>query len=365
LNKLRSVLSRFQLEGPVQKSIPILSGHIHQSYYICTGSSAKRQYVLQRINHHVFENVPGLMENLFRIIRHLQTKPPSEGMRVVPKLIPSHENTWFAMDSEGNYWRLFQFIPDSHVLDQVRTHDEAYAIGQSFGRFVQMMADLPAPPLNETIPDFHGFRNRMDMYLNVLKHDAWKRASQVRSEIEWIESIVPLMDAWESRFEKARISPRITHNDTKWNNVLFDAGQRAISVIDLDTVMEGRIAYDFGDGIRTSCNTGKEDERCTGKVSLNAARFKGFTKGYLFPIRSMITETERDTLIFAAQRMTFIIGLRFFTDFLDGDHYYHIDYPNHNLIRCRAQFAFVESLQAHSMEIEEMILSLWDELEEK
>jgi hypothetical protein len=365
MNKLTSVLSRFQLEGPVQKCVPILSGHIHQSYHIITGSASKHQYILQKINHHVFENVPGLMENLFRIIRHLQTKPPSEGMRVVPELIPGHENTWFIRDGEGNYWRLFQFIPSSHVLDQVRTPGEAYAIAQSFGRFVQMMADFPAPPLHETIPDFHGFRNRLNMYLNVLKHDAWKRASDVRSEIEWIESIVPLMDAWESRFEKAHIPPRITHNDTKWNNVLFDARQRAISVIDLDTVMEGRIAYDFGDGIRTSCNTGKEDERCTGKVSLDIARFRDFTKGYLLPIRSMITETERDTLIFAAQRMTFIIGLRFFTDFLDGDQYYHIDHPNHNLIRCRAQFAFFESLRAHSTEIEDMILFLWDALGEK
>ncbi|NQT25526.1 aminoglycoside phosphotransferase family protein [candidate division KSB1 bacterium] len=358
--KLISVLSQFRPEGEIQKIIPILSGHIHRSYQVLTGESGNRQYFLQQINRHVFQNVPHLMENLERIISHLHKKQSAERERPVPSLIVSPDGTSFVVDDEGDFWRLFHFIPNSHVLDRVRTPEEAYVIGQSFGEFLNRMADFPAPPLHDTIPDFHGFGNRLDTYRNVLKRDAFKRAGQVQSEIEWIETILPLMAAWESLFENINIPSRITHNDTKWNNVLFDDNNMPICVIDLDTVMQGRIAYDFGDAVRTSCNTGQEDEPQLEKVGLDLTLFQSFTKGYLGPIRSILTEVELDTLIFAAQRMTFIIGLRFFTDYLDGDTYYHVKHEGHNLIRSRAQFHLFKSLQSHSQEIEETILSIWE-----
>jgi hypothetical protein len=357
-NQLASILSRFQVEEKCPEIIPITSGHIHRSYHVLPGRSSGHQYILQRINHHVFQNVPFLMENLVRIIAHLRMKQSSERDYHTPVLIQSHEGA-FTRDSEGNFWRLFQFIPESHILDQVRTPDEAGAVGRAFSQFVRLMADFPEPPLHETIPDFHGFRNRLELYLDVLRRDPCGRISQVQSEISWIDRVLPLMTEWESLVESTKLPSRITHNDTKWNNVLFDVKQRAICVIDLDTVMEGLIAYDFGDGIRTACNKGKEDEPNLDCVGLDMARFEGFTRGYLSAMRTVLTEAERDTLIFAAQRMTFIIGFRFFTDFLNGDIYYQIGRKDHNLIRARAQFQFFKDLQIHSAQIEDIILTLW------
>jgi Ser/Thr protein kinase RdoA (MazF antagonist) len=348
---------RFEIRGKVMDCSPFGSGHIHDTYRVRTDSGP--QYLLQRINHEVFRDVTGLMLNIDRVTRHIRLKlaesPDPETDRRCLTLIPAMDGRSFLRDEDGRYWRMMRFIPDSVSVD--RTDDPAllFEAGKGYGKFIRLVSDLPGERLNETIPAFHDMQNRLRNFFRAVQNDPVGRVQDVQSEIRWIDRRADEMQALQRLVREGEIPERITHNDTKLNNVLFDASGKMLCVVDLDTVMPGCVHFDFGDAVRTGASTAAEDEDHLDRISVSIELYEAFARGFFDQTRDLLTDREAGTLAFSARMMTFIMGLRFLTDHLDGDVYYRIRRPGHNLRRARAQFRLVESMEARRGEMETII----------
>lgn len=350
--------SLFALSGDIVSVTPYGNGHINDTYLVVTTGTPAR-YIMQRVNHHVFREPDLLMGNVLRVTEHLRARMVDLGRnpdRRCLTLVPTRSGERWLTDGEGNTWRVYLFIEDSIGYDIVRTPAQAREGGKAFGEFQRMLTDLPGGPLYETIPRFHDMEMRLDAFRDAVAADAAGRASDVSEEIAWVEHRADEMTRFLRLGREGVLSVRTTHNDTKFNNVLLDSRtDEALCVIDLDTVMPGFVLYDFGDSIRTVTNTAAEDEADTSKIQVDLDLFRGFTEGYLSEAARFLTESETAELAFAGIVMTFIIGLRFITDHLEGDHYFKIHRPNHNIERSRAQFALVESMEHHRSEMEEIV----------
>lgn len=359
---LTDVLPHFNTQGDVEKVEPFGSGHIHDTFYVKTRPATATDYLLQRVNHHVFKDVPAVMENIHFVTRHLRhrlaTEPGARPEREVLTLVPTHQQQRFFQDPEGNFWRLYLFLSDTRSYDIVRTKQQAYEGGRAYGKFQALLTDLRADLLHETIPDFHNIQSRLQLFQAALERDALERAAGVAPEIAFVRARTTSMSRIWQLGQEGKLPLRITHNDTKFNNVLLDAQDQAQCVIDLDTVMPGFVAYDFGDAIRTTVNTAAEDEPDLSKIDVNLDLFKGFTKGYLQETSSFLTHRELDSLILGVMLLPFIMGLRFLTDYLDGDQYYKTDFEGHNLQRARAQFRLVQKLEEQQHILQELIHTL-------
>lgn len=342
---VRSVAGEFQIYGEFISADPYGSGHINDTYCaVFNQGGAPVRYILQRINHNVFRNPEALMENIQRVTTHIGRKIAGQPdfSRCGLTLIPARDGCAWHRDPDGNYWRAYVFIEQARTYDAVQSPQQAFQAAKAFGRFQGLLSDLPAPRLHDTIPGFHHTPKRFAQLEAAIAADSANRARLARPEIEFALN----HKAMTGTLLTAGLPERVTHNDTKLNNVMLDdqTGE-GICVIDLDTVMPGLGPYDFGDIVRTSTSPTKEDERDLSKVKMQFPMFEALARGYLATAAEFLTKVERQHLVFAGKLITFEIGIRFLTDFLEGDIYFKVHRDGHNLDRCRTQFKLVESIE--------------------
>ena len=345
---LSTVLSRFQLDAPAVSCERYGCGHINVTYLVVTGSG--RRYILQKLSNRAFPDVPGLQENIDAVTRHLHTKTdnPYGALTLIPTLDGS---SWYH-HGENSDWRVYDFIENSLCLQAPESPEDFYQSAIAFGTFQQQLADFPAETLHETIRNFHNTPDRYRLFREALQKDVMGRAASVQPEIDFVLAHEEVAGRLTAMLKAGELPLRVTHNDTKLNNVMLSADTRTpLCVIDLDTTMPGLSAYDFGDSISFGAATAAEDEKDLSKVTMSLDLFRTFTKGFLTACPGL-TENERKALPLGALTMTLECGVRFLTDYLDGDHYFGIHYPEHNLDRCRTQFQLVADME-----------SKWDRME--
>ncbi len=359
--ELTDILSEFMIQGQPAGIERTGSGHINDSYRITSATARSPEYLLQRINHRIFTDVPMLTDNIMQVTRHvsnkLQSSTASPGF-VGLNLIPTRNGLFFFKDKDGNYWRMFNFIEGSRSYDLVPGPELAYEGGKAFGLFLSLTSDMDAGHLAETLRDFHNIETRLAAFRKVCADDPCKRVAETHYEIRFIEERADEMHTILRLGRSGEIPLRVTHNDTKFNNILFDRNDKAVCIVDLDTVMPGYVLYDFGDAIRTGTNTGAEDEADLRKVYIDLDLFAAYSKGFIETAGEFLTETEILHLAFSARFMTYIIGLRFLTDYLAGDTYYKTHFPGHNLQRARAQLKLVHSMEENTAAMEAIISDL-------
>ena len=347
---LDSIFKNFQIEGAFLEACPYGSGHINDTFAVsCKQNSENKRYIFQRINHNIFKNPPKLMDNIVRVTRHIHSKLESQGAedidRRVMKVIPADDGKDYYTDDDGNYWRAYIFIEKARTYDVMENLDQAYEAAKAFGAFQNMLVDLPEAPLFETIPDFHNGPKRLRAFQEALKADVCNRAKDAKEEIEFLQNNSWVFEVFPKLIEQGKIPIRITHNDTKINNVMIDdKTNEGICVIDLDTVMPGLALYDFGDIMRTTLSPAAEDEQDLSKVRMDMPSFEVIVRGYLSTAGQFLNTAEKEHLVFSGKMITLIIGARFLTDYLAGDTYFKIHRDGHNLDRCRTQFKLVQSI---------------------
>jgi hypothetical protein len=355
---IRSVSEYFEICGQFLSAEPYGSGHINDTYcatYDQSGSQAR--YIHQRINHSVFKDPVALMDNVRRVTEHLRRKlaGESDGSRRTLTLVASRDGQPFHRDEHGNYWRTYVFIKNARTYDAAETPQQAFEAARAFGKFQRLLADLPGPRLHETIPDFHHTPKRFTALENAIKADACNRAKEASPEIEFALK----HKAMTTVLIEARLPERITHNDTKLNNVMLDdATGEGICVIDLDTTMPGIALSDFSDQVRTTTSPAKEDERDLSKVVMRFPMFEALVRGYLSATQEFLTPAEKRYLVLSGELFTFEVGIRFLTDYLSGDTYFKIHREGHNLDRCRTQFKLVESINRQEEEMTRFVESV-------
>jgi hypothetical protein len=339
----------FVLYGDLMDAAPYGNGHINDTYVLrCSQAGTPLRYILQRLNTAIFREPEKLMANVSRVLAHCSTRLQGhgDGSRRALTLLPSKGGQPFWRDDKGGYWRCYLFIENATTHDVLKTPAQAFAAAEAFGDFLALLADLGGERLHETIPHFHDTPSRLRAFDAALAADSKNRAVQARAEIDFVAAtrhIAPRLLALQAAGE---IPERITHNDTKLNNVMLDdLSGEGVCVIDLDTVMPGLSLFDFGDLVRSSVSPAAEDERDLRKVELRLDVFAALVQGYLKGSAGCLNKTEIDLLPFAGQLITFEIGLRFLTDFLQGDVYFKTHREGHNLDRCRTQFRLVQLLQ--------------------
>jgi Ser/Thr protein kinase RdoA (MazF antagonist) len=356
---INEIVSHFRINGNFVSATPIGSGHINDSFLVITEPESEDDYVLQRINHMIFKDVPGLMNNIVIVTRHIASMsmsgdPLIQGLSHLT-LIPTNDLQSYFKDADGNFWRMYSFIAGTRSYDVVENSLQAFEGGKALGIFQYLTADIPAENLSVTIPDFHDINKRLETFRNTVKQDPVSRVNNVIREISFIEERAEEMKTILKLGESGKIPLRVTHNDTKFNNILFDENGKAVCIVDLDTVMPGYVLYDFGDAIRTGANSCAEDEEDLSKVHIDLNLFEAYIKGYLSFASGFLNETEKEHLAFSAKFMTYIIGLRFLTDHIDGDHYFRIHFEKHNLQRARAQFRLLESMEENFSRMKDIV----------
>jgi len=363
IKQIVRIISNFKIEGNVKTVQAFGSGHINDTYKVINADREHPDYLLQRVNHEIFRDVSGLMRNIAHVTGHLREKlskiAGSDPEKEVLTLIPSINGHYFYHDQGGRYWRLYLFLKETRSYDVVTTKTQAYEGGKAFGNFQTLLADLDLDQLTETIPDFHNIRVRLKQFEQALQKNKANRAVYIKDELRFIENREYSMAEIEHLGELGKIPARITHNDTKFNNILFDKNGIAQCVIDLDTVMPGYTAFDFGDAVRTIINPSAEDEPDLEKITLNIPLFKSFTDGFLERTAHQLNEAETSSLAKGVLLLPFIMGVRFLTDYLNGDVYYKVKFSGHNLQRARAQFHLVKQLEQKYPEIYTIILQAW------
>ena len=345
-----AILRQFCLDAEPASCTPYGCGHINRTYLVATAGG--RCYILQKINHHTFRDVAGLMENIELVTEHLRRKSPDP--RSVLTLIQTKDGKSY-LEADDGYWRVFRFVEDSICLQQPESDADFYESAVGFGTFQQLLSDFPAEKLHETIPNFHNTPDRYRAFHETLTRDPMHRAAQVQPEIEFALARQAEMATLQNALDAGELPLRVTHNDTKLNNVLFDAKtRRALCIIDLDTVMPGSALYDYGDSIRFGAATAAEDERELDKMEMSLERFRVFTRGYVRACPGL-TQKELELLPLGAKVMTMECGVRFLTDHIDGDNYFSIHREGQNLDRARTQFKLVADMERKWDKMKEIV----------
>jgi phosphotransferase family enzyme len=354
----RAVAEQFQIDGEFVAAKPYGSGHINDTYLVVFQQAGRPlRYILQRLNHNIFRNPVALMENIQRVTTHLAAKVAgeAESHRLVLTLIPARDGRAWYVDAEGNYWRAYRFVENARTYDAAESPQQAFQAAMAFGRFQQLLADVPAPRLHDTIPDFHHTPKRFYAFQQALLSDIANRAIHVQHEIDFALVRAPIA----SLLINANLPERVTHNDTKFNNVMLDdATGRGICVVDLDTVMPGLALYDFGDMVRTTTSPAQEDERDLSRVTMQFPMFEALVHGYLASAGGFLTKAEKDHLVASGKVIIFEQGIRFLADHLAGDTYYKIHREGHNLDRCRTQFKLLESIEQQEEAMSQLVDSI-------
>lgn len=352
---LLGVMKNFCFDTPPKICEPYGCGHINRTYLVVSESG--HRYIMQKINEHVFPNVPALMKNIALVTEHLRKN--EKDPRKVLTLIPTKEGNTYLTDESG-YWRVYDFVEASLCLQLAETDEDFYQSAAAFGNFEEELKDFPIEELYEIIPDFHNTPNRYRIFHEVLKKDSMNRAKLVAEEIQFVLKREEEMGTLQKLRQGGELPVRVTHNDTKLNNVLLDEQTRnALCVIDLDTVMPGLSLYDFGDSIRFGAATAAEDEKDLSKVEMSLDKFRVYTKGFVGAYPGL-TPKELEMLPMGAKTMTLECGLRFLTDYLDGDHYFATHYEGQNLDRCRTQFKLVADMEKKWEQMHQIVREVVD-----
>jgi len=336
------------------------SGHINDTFLSCWNQAGtKTRYIHQRINNQIFIHPDKVMENILRVTNHITNKNREAGVQDLSRhsltVVHAKDGKPWARDAEGNWWRTYLFIEDSYTKDTASSLEEARFLGEGAGLFQRQLADLTLPRLHDTIPDFHNMEKRYLRFYEALKKDTHKRSKDAAFEIDFLIKNEERGAALDCALREGLIIERICHNDTKMNNILIDnKDSKALCMIDLDTVMPGTSLYDLGDLIRTAANRAAEDETDILKVDFDTGFYKSLLTGYLSQTLVFLTAEEKKLLAESGRNITQIMGLRFLTDFLEGDHYYHTIRPKHNLERCRTQIALIKSMDSKWETIQEI-----------
>ena len=370
MNTMHKIVSKFETRGTVEEIRPLGPGFINDTLIVRgSDNGVPVRYILQRKNHNVFPDVPGMMNNIVMVTAHIKAKVEAAGgdpMREVLTVVERRQESLteeekalpysnlYYKDADGNYWAMCTFIEGSVTYEKADTPALAYKGGQGIGKFQAQLADFTTP-LSETIKGFHNIRWRFQQWEEALKKDAAGRVKDLSEEISWIESRKEEMLAFWSLVENGTIPTRVTHNDTKISNILFDEAGEVLCVIDLDTCMSSTSLNDFGDAIRSYTNTGAEDDRDLSKVSMSLEMFKAYAEGYLSERKASMTESELEWLAFSARYITFEQVLRFLMDYIDGDTYYKTNAPDHNLVRTHAQYKLLQSMEDQYPQMKEIV----------
>ena len=348
MENLNQIIKQFPEVGEVKEVKALTSGLINQTYLVKTVDPQEADYVLQRINHQIFTDI----DMLGHIRKKLEAQNETDIDRKVLRFLPATDGKTFYYDGEG-YWRVSVFIPRSQTLEAV-TPDSSYLAGLKFGEFQAMLADVPEQ-LGEIIPDFHNMEFRMKQLREAVATNAAGRLSEVQDIVDAIEKDADEMCSAERLFREGKLPKRICHCDTKVSNMLFDEDGKVLCVIDLDTVMPSFIFSDYGDFLRSGANTGLEDDKNPDNVNFNMEIFRAFTKGYLESGKSFLLPIEIENLPYAAALFPYMQCVRFLADYINGDTYYKIQYPEHNLVRTKAQFKLLQSVEEHTPEMKKFI----------
>ena len=353
--KLYNIAAQFALEGTVESIKPLGEGFINDTYVVRTEGDAP-DYILQRKNHVVFPDVPGMMDNIKAVTEHIKAKV-ADPLRETLTVIPAKDGKLY-VEQDGNFWAVCLFIADTLSYDRADSTELAFQGGVGIGRFQALLADFDKP-LNETIKGFHNIRHRFEQWDATLAADPAGRVKDVQEEISWVEARREEMMNFWALVENGTIPTHVTHNDTKISNILFDAPTgKVLCAIDLDTVMSSTSLNDFGDAIRSYTNTGAEDDKCLDNVEMSLEMFRAYAEGYLSEQRATMTASELEWLAFSARYITFEQVLRFLMDYIDGDKYYKTAYDGHNLVRTRAQYKLLQSMERQYAAMQDIISKL-------
>lgn len=360
-DKLRAVIDRFDFPGRLTGSDEVRTGHINRTYRLryAQDGGAARDFILQRINNYVFKKPAEVMENVRLVTEHISAAMAAQGIdpeNRVLRLVPVKGGGTMVDDGEDGFWRAYDFIRHAATIDRIEHPDQFRQIGAAFGQFQSMLSDFPIHRLHDTIPHFHDTRKRLGDFERSVSLDVAGRAREVRDDIEFIRSRGPAMCRIVEMIEAGEIPLRVTHNDTKINNVMLDVDTgEALCVIDLDTVMPGSALYDFGDAIRYGASTAAEDETDLNRVALDIDLFSAFSDSFIAGTAARLTDAELYNLPLGALVMTYENGLRFLADYLDGDIYYRIERPAHNLDRARCQCRLLADMEGKRAEMDGIV----------
>lgn len=352
LQKIKEMVeAQFALSGQIVSVAPFGNGHINDTYLVecALAEGGKRRYILQRMNGDIFKNTEELMENVVNVTNFLKKKIEAAGgdpLRETLTVIPTKDQKNYLRNEDGNCYRLYVFIEGAYCLDAVESPEDFYNSAVSFGNFQRLLADYPAATLHETIPNFHNTVSRFADFQKAVEEDVCGRRKDVEAEIAFVREREADCHVICDALAKGEIPLRVTHNDTKLNNIMLDDQTgKGICVIDLDTVMPGSALYDFGDSIRFGASTGAEDEQNLDLISCNLELFEIYTKGFIEGCGGSLTKNEIRLLPMGAKLMTLECGMRFLADHLQNDIYFKIHRPNHNLDRARTQFKLVADME--------------------
>ena len=369
--QLQHISRQFQIYGEILHAEPCKIGHINETYTATYNQGGTLvRYIHQKINRTVFKQPDAVMRNLLRVTTHIQAKLEAQGARDLTRralsVVFTRDGQSFYQNGDGECWRTFVFVERAQTFEAVQSTRQAYQAGRAFGQFQQFLVDLPGERLTDTIPDFHHTRKRFTVLQQAIENDHCDRAKLARPEIEFALRQEPLVDVLLKAHARGEIPERITHNDTKFNNVMLDVETgEALCVVDLDTVMPGLVLYDFGDMVRTTTSPTLEDERDLSKVHAQYEVFEALARGYLDTAHAFLTRAERNFLAFSGKLITFTIGIRFLTDFLVGDTYFRVHRPGHNLERCRTQFKLVQSIARQEAKMQKFIETYTNHIAQK
>ena len=349
---MEPIIKAFAVKGNPVTCVRFGSGHINQTFLVTCDSGLS--YILQKINHHVFQQPDKLMANITAVTRFLSQQ--SQDPRSCLHVIPTKEGQSFAVDEAGEYWRVYEFVLSSLCLQRAQSPEDLYHVGLAFGRFQQQLKDFPAATLHESIPNFHNTPDRYRQLREAIAQDSVGRAKDCQAEISFALARQEEAGVIVDGLADGSLPLRVTHNDTKLNNILLDYDtKQPLCIIDLDTVMPGSALYDYGDSVRFGVSTAAEDETDLSKVTIDLDLYRVFTKGFLLGCEGSLTAKELTLLPMGAKLMTLECGVRFLTDYLSGDHYFQTSREGHNLDRARTQFKLVAEMERRWEEITRMI----------
>lgn len=360
-NRIKHIIPEFQFSGRYLTGEELNSGNINNTYHLIyqqkDGTSS--QYILQQINSYAFKDPAAVMRNIEMVSDHMKTVMEDHGIspeRRMLELIRTKKGSFMLETANGGFWRAYKYIDHARAYDQVTKPEHFYETGRAFGEFQRLLTDFPAEKLSETIPNFHNTQRRFYAFVAAVAEDKAGRVKDLEDEIEFFFERRKMMSEIVKKLESGLLPVRVTHNDTKINNVMIDSEtDKAICVIDLDTVMPGSALYDYGDAIRSGANTAAEDEPDTTKISLDLNLFEQFTRGFLSEVHNILTEEEIRLLPLSIKVIACELAMRFLTDYIDGDLYFKVRSPEHNLIRARAQMKLLTDVEAKFDTLNDMV----------
>jgi Ser/Thr protein kinase RdoA (MazF antagonist) len=338
--------------GPQARAFPFGSGHIHRTFLV---SEVNRQFIFQRINHHIFTDVDALMENICAVTAYIRERVTEDKRPATIEVVKTQTSLTHVQDEEGYWWRALAYIGGSHTVDVPHNTQMAYEAGKTLGRFYKLLDGFQPQHLHVVLPRFHELGYRLQQFHTALEDASEQRKARASELIRLVEEKADSL-LWPDRLIASNALPlRVVHNDPKINNVLLDEMGHGICMIDLDTVMPGCLLHDFGDALRTTANPAAEDETDLTKVRPDIQLFEAYTQGFLDQTQSMLFSAEKEYLHRAPAFLTFVIALRFLTDYLNNDVYYHVSHPEHNLERARAQFALYQGFEESEPKLKEIV----------